>query len=233
VDVVAIIPAGGSGKRAGGGVPKQFRPIGGQPIFLHTLKKFEASSSVDGVILVVPKRTKARALKIVKNSSLKKVIAVCEGGRERQDSVSAGLKALPPEVKVVVVHDAVRPFVSPGLINKVVAVARKKGAAVAVVPVRDTVKKISKGRVVSTIDRRQVWLVQTPQAFRTRIIRRAHEKASGDGFYGTDDAGLVERLGVPVMVVEGDTGNIKLTEPRDFVLGEAILAHRVLDKGGL
>jgi len=223
VEVVAIIPAGGKGKRTGGKIPKQFRSLAGRPLILHTLERIEVCPSVDGVILVVPKGMRARVQKLLRRSSVKKIIAVCEGGQERQDSVSAGLAALPPGIRWVVIHDAVRPFVSPILIEKVISAAKKAGAAVAAIPVRDTVKKVTEKGYAETIDRRGMWLAQTPQAFRTSIIMRAFERASGDRFYGTDDAALVERLGVKVKVVEGEPENMKITEPGDFTLGEAIL----------
>jgi 2-C-methyl-D-erythritol 4-phosphate cytidylyltransferase len=142
------------------------------------------------------------------------------GGAERQDSVRAGLKALPEGAELVAVHDAARPLVRPEDVTRVVEAARRDGAAILATPVRDTVKRVRQGRVIETPERSECWAAQTPQVFRVRILREAMAKAAADGVVGSDDAQIVERLGVPVTVVEGDPRNIKLTFPEDLAVLE-------------
>jgi 2-C-methyl-D-erythritol 4-phosphate cytidylyltransferase len=138
----------------------------------------------------------------------------------------AGLAALPPDVEWVAVHDAARPLVRAADVTRVVAAARRHGAALLAVPVRDTLKRVSGGRVAETLPRAACWAAQTPQVFRVELLREALAKAEAEGFQGTDDAQLVERLGVPVEVVEGDPSNLKITWPEDVELAEALLARR-------
>ena len=148
------------------------------------------------------------------------------GGAERQDSVRAGVDALPPEFDWVAVHDAARALVRPEAVSRVVAAAARSGAAILGAPVRDTLKRVSEGRIVETPDRSAFWAAQTPQVFRVELLREALAKAEAAGYQGTDDAALVERLGVPVHVVEGDPDNLKLTHPEDLAMAERILVAR-------
>jgi 2-C-methyl-D-erythritol 4-phosphate cytidylyltransferase len=164
--------------------------------------------------------------------NLKKLAGIVPGGSERQDSVRAGIEALDRETELVVIHDAVRPFITVGLIENCIRAAAEEGAATVGVPAKDTVKEVAAdGRVLRTCDRNLLWLTQTPQAFRRDIIENAHRAAVRDGYRGTDDTSLVERLGVAVRMIRGDYGNIKITTPEDLLIAEALLAASRQAKG--
>lgn len=222
---LAIIPAGGAGRRMGGGVPKQFLPLAGIPVLVHTLRVFQRSPIIDEIFLAVPEGDiPAVRRDIVEGHGLSKVTSILAGGAERQDSVANALMQMRDDHGIVLVHDGVRPFVTGELIGRVVAAAGEHGAAAVGVPVRDTVKSVSAaGVVVKTVEREGLWLTQTPQAFRRHVICAAYEKAAQDGFSGTDDACLVERVGISVRMIPGDHDNIKITTPEDLALGVTIL----------
>ncbi len=225
--VYAIIVAGGTGRRMGSAVPKQFLPLSGRPILDWTLSAFVRSDRVDGIVLVLPAGTDEDESAPYRD--LRKVVAVVEGGEERQDSVYEGLVAVPASAEIVLVHDAVRPFVSDGLIARCVDLAREQGAAVPVTPVRDTVKAWDKAeKNLVTYDRTTLFRAQTPQAFRAPVLRDAYAKAAAEGWKGTDDASFVERAGHPVVPVPGAEENIKITLPEDLRMAEG-LAHREPD----
>ena len=224
---VAVIPAGGSGKRMGGRIPKQYLSLSGTPILVYTLRIFQYSSLVDRIILAVPKDdlTDVRA-NIVDRYGLSKVSFIVPGGKERQDSVRNALHYVDDEAEIVVVHDGVRPLVTTALIEKVIKKAGEMGAVASGLDIKDTVKRIDReGRIAETIPRDFLWLTQTPQAFRREIIIEAYRRAYREGFYGTDDASLVERTGVPVWMVLGDKNNIKVTTKEDLVLCEMMLGR--------
>jgi 2-C-methyl-D-erythritol 4-phosphate cytidylyltransferase len=213
----------------GRAVGKQFMSLRGMPILAHTLGLFEKSPLVDGVVLVIG----ANQRQILEDEVLgpypcTKILHVVDGGPERQDSVACGLAVVPPDCEFVVVHDGARPLVTAALLSAVLEAARVHGAALAATAARDTVKLVEDGRVSATLERGGVWLAQTPQAFRVALLRRAYEKARGDGIIATDEAALVERLQVTVRVVPGSEQNIKVTTPVDLVVAEALLAHRDL-----
>jgi 2-C-methyl-D-erythritol 4-phosphate cytidylyltransferase len=212
----------------GGTVPKQFLSLGGLPIIIHTLRVLQSSPVIDEIILAVPQSEMEYCLAhVVKPHHFTKVTKVVPGGHERQDSVRHALEEVHEDVDVVLVHDAVRPFLTPGMIEEVVSVARAKGAAIIALPMKDTVKQVGGDHVIErTVDRRPLWLAQTPQAFRRDWLLAAHRKAHGEGVHATDDAYLVEWSGHPVSVVEGSGENIKVTRPEDMIIGEAILAAR-------
>jgi len=212
----------------GGPVPKQFLSIGGQPLVVHSLRTLQASSAIDAIVLAVPQADIAYCQSdIVEAHHFTKVIKVVAGGQERQDSVRHALAVVDNQVEIVVVHDAVRPFLTEQMLEKVVAAARTNGAAIIALPVRDTVKQVGAGHVIKrTVDRRPLWLAQTPQAFRREWLQEAHRKAEAERMASTDDAFLTEWMGRPVIVVEGNGENIKVTRPEDMVIGEAILASR-------
>ena len=226
--VIALILAAGQGKRMGAEKNKPYLLLAGKPILFHTLREFEECPSIDGIVLVVEKHEIDHArTSIVDVFGCRKVISVVEGGPKRQDSVWEGIKALKGECELVIVHDGVRPFISKPLLQEAVDTTRKTGATVVAVPVKDTIKVASREKeVVKTLDRETLWAVQTPQAFNHDLLKRAHEKARQDGFYGTDDASLVERIGVPVNIIDGSYENIKITTPEDLVLAEALLRKR-------
>ncbi|HSL92127.1 MAG TPA: 2-C-methyl-D-erythritol 4-phosphate cytidylyltransferase [Candidatus Limnocylindrales bacterium] len=220
--VVAIVVAGGSGKRMGGDTPKQFLPLGGRPILERTISALAASTQIDGILLALPPGLPGN----VKASyrGLPKVLQAVDGGAERQDSVRNALSAVPDEAEVILVHDAVRPFVSGDLLARCVVLAREHGAVVPVVPVRETVKAWDrKGKTLSTVDRSLLFRAQTPQAFRAGILRAAYEKAEAGGWRGTDDASLVEGAGYPVTPIPGEEANIKITTPEEFRMAEGLL----------
>ena len=228
MNVFALILAAGQGKRMGAEKNKPYLLLAGKPILFHTLREFEECPSIDGIVLVVEKHEIDHArTSIVDVFGCRKVISVVEGGPKRQDSVWEGIKALKGECELVIVHDGVRPFISQPLLQEAVDTTRKTGATVVAVPVKDTIKVASREKeVVKTLDRETLWAVQTPQAFNHDLLKRAHEKARQDGFYGTDDASLVERIGVLVNIIDGSYENIKITTPEDLVLAEALLRKR-------
>ena len=215
-DVAAVIPAGGTGARLGRRTPKQFLTIGGVPILAATVRHFTSHPAVSTVIVAAPPALLGRAQRLLAPHPRRVRLAVVAGGAERQESVSHALAAVGPTVDIVVVHDAVRPFISRQLIDAVVRAAIETGAAICALPMADTVKRVRGEFVETTIDRSTLWTVQTPQAFRPDILREAHDKARRDGIVGTDDAMLVERLGHPVRVVRGSDANVKITTPEDL-----------------
>ena len=225
--VVALIPAAGQGRRMGGEKPKAFLPLGPLPILAHTLQKFEACLQVDEILpLVPPGGSMIWTEEIVHQSGLKKVFQVLPGGEERQESVSIGLEAIRGKADWVIIHDGARPFVPLELIERTLSEVRRWNAVVAALPAHETLKEVSPVKeVLRTVDRRQLWMVQTPQAFEFNLIFRAHEQARKDGFLGTDDSSLVERLGIPVRIIEGSRFNFKITTSEDLVLAEALLKY--------
>lgn len=223
-----MVPAGGTGKRMGAGTPKQFLMLGGVPMMLHSLRVLDRAPSVAEVVLVVPKDERDRALtEVVERYGLKKVLKVVPGGATRQESVHHGLNEVDEDVEIVVVHDAVRPFVTEDLIERSIEAARSRGGAIAAVPMKDTPKQAGPdGLIQRTLDRSGLWLAQTPQAFRRALVVEAYRKAEIEHIRATDDAALVERLGHKVSIVEGSWENIKITTQGDMILAEAILAAR-------
>jgi 2-C-methyl-D-erythritol 4-phosphate cytidylyltransferase len=214
--VAVIIPAGGSGTRIGGGLPKQFRRLGREPILVATVRRFARHPSIDHVVVAAPPAHLARTRRLLRPLAGRTPIDVVEGGAERQESVWRGLQAVPRSAAIILVHDAVRPFVPPRLIGEVLRAAATTGAAVCARPIAETVKWVADGRVRETLDRRGLWAVQTPQGFLASLLREAHDKARRDGVVGTDDAMLLERLGQPVGVVLGAAENVKITTPEDL-----------------
>jgi 2-C-methyl-D-erythritol 4-phosphate cytidylyltransferase len=218
-DTAAIIVAGGKGLRFGGRTRKQYVSLNGRPIFWWSLRAFQKCASIAEIILVVPANDLKRVVVAVP-----KKIRVVAGGTTRADSVRHGLKAISPAIRWVAVHDAVRPLITPSIIEAVIRAARRHRAAIAATPSRDTVK-IANGHdtVKSTPERDKVWLAQTPQVFERELLERAHAK--GCGATVTDDAQLVERLGVKVKLVEAPADNIKITRPIDLELAKCIVSE--------
>lgn len=226
--VAVIIPAAGSGIRMGLSSPKQFYELEGIPILVHTLRVFQQVESVGRIIVVVPAESCGVVQNLVDQYQLDKVTRVVEGGKERQDSVSAGLENLGDEIELVLVHDGVRPFVSAAVIEECLKEAEKSGAAMAAIPVKDTLKAVSSRNVIEkTINRDGVWQAQTPQAAKTALLKEAYRLAAAKkDFIATDEAGLLEFLGHPVKVVAGSEKNIKITRPEDLVIAKAILMEK-------
>lgn len=212
--VTVIVAAAGQGSRFGGDLPKQFLKIGNKTVLEMAIEPFQDHPVVDGIIIAASEEY----LEYCKNlcSSFNKTEAVICGGKQRQDSVYACLKKVSDGL--VLVHDGARPFITRKVIDRVVKEAYNQGASVPCVPVKDTIRQINDPRGLSsaTLERSSLFCVQTPQGFDTGLLKKAYEKAQKDGFAGTDDAGLVERLGMPVSVTEGDYANIKITTKEDL-----------------
>jgi len=211
-----------------GNLPKQYLLLGGLPILVHTLRVFQQTDLVDEIFLVLPAADLEKARQeIVERYQLTKVRRILPGGNKRQDSVKNGLEALDARYDIVVVHDGVRPFVSPGLVAAAVKEARRVGAVTVGVPAKDTLKTVdADGFVTATLPREQIWLTQTPQAFQAALLKEAYRRAREDNYYGTDDASLIERMGGKVKMLPGTEENIKITTPNDLTLGTFILQRR-------
>ena len=221
-----VVLAGGAGRRMGGEEPKQFMRVAGRPVLACVLAAFEACDAVDGTVIVGPEDRLDTCASLSRQMGCRKVKDVVAGGKERQDSVLCGVNRVPSEVDVIAVHDGARPLVQPDDITRVVRAADAFGAAVLGTPVSDTVKRAAGDQVEETLDRSNLWSVQTPQAFRASVLREAQAQALEDGFIGTDDTVLVERIGHPVAIVEGARDNIKVTVPEDLARVEDILNRR-------
>jgi 2-C-methyl-D-erythritol 4-phosphate cytidylyltransferase len=227
MSVVALVLAAGRGERFGGDVPKGLTPLAGRSLLAHSVLALAASSEIDRILPVVPADDAERvAACLAEVEGVEKLLEPVVGGAERQDSMRAGLAGVPPDTTHVAVHDAARPLVRPGLVSEVVRVAKEHGAALLASPVPDTLKRAVDGKVVETPDRSEFFRAQTPQVFRIDLLREGLAKAEAAGRVVTDDAGLVEALGVPVHIVESDPENLKITVSSDLVAAEALLARR-------
>ena len=222
---VAIVVAAGKGTRLGGDRPKQFLELGGIPVIIHTLRQLDLCREIDEVIVVLAAAEAEHFPAFAKPFGLRKPLRAVTGGATRAQSVQCGLAVI-DEAEIVAVHDAVRPFVTPEEIDRVVAVARFNHAAILVAPVSDTIKEIKDGRIVRTFARSELRRALTPQCFHFDIIKRAYDDLAAvesEGLEVTDDCLLVERLGIEIVAVEGSARNIKITRAEDLILGEAIL----------
>lgn len=225
---VAIIAAGGRGERFGGGSsqPKQFLALGGTPIIIHTLRRFEHAATIGEIVVVLPPTDVADFVALTTKYNLRKLARVVPGGQTRSESVYKGLQTLRPATAgLIAVHDGVRPFVTSDEIDRTMKEAQESGAAVLAAPATDTIKEVRQGRTVAhTLARENLRHALTPQCFRYDILRRAYEEALTAGAADTtDDSALVERLGIAVTIVDGDARNIKITRPHDLVLAEQLL----------
>jgi 2-C-methyl-D-erythritol 4-phosphate cytidylyltransferase len=217
-----IIPAAGQGKRMRAGKNKLFLEIASIPLIIHTLKVFEKDEKCKQIILAINEQEKSVFSHLIEKYRLKKKVIFVSGGAERQDSVYNGVLQV-SDGEFVIVHDGARPFVTQEIIDAVLQSAKEHEAAICAVPVKDTIKRVREGIVEETVERSSLWAVQTPQAFRLSALLEAHEQARKEGFLGTDDASLVERLGKPVGVVEGSYYNIKVTTPDDLLVAESFV----------
>ncbi|HTR82319.1 MAG TPA: 2-C-methyl-D-erythritol 4-phosphate cytidylyltransferase [Bacteroidota bacterium] len=225
----AIIPAAGAGERMGSTVSKQFLTLHGKPIVIHTLEKFQLCDAVDEIVVAVQPSSRHQIEFLISEFHISKVTAIAEGGRRRQDSVANALSRVRPNADIVVVHDAVRPFVQQKLIKDAIEKARTHSAAVVAVRMKDTVKVGSQeGLFERTLDRSVLWSAQTPQAFAKQLLVDAYAKANREDIDATDDASLVEMLNVQPAIVVGSFDNIKITTPDDLDFAN-VLAHRFKD----
>ena len=223
--VNAVIVAAGKGERIGTLLPKPFLSLAGIPLLIHTLRSLTRSALITKVVLVIAPEWETLGRDLLgAHGPFPVPTCIVHGGPERQDSVRCGLAALDSACEIVVIHDAVRPFITAEIIDRSVAVAAEVGGALVAIPARDTIKRVDQhGAVLETVPRQSLWLAQTPQTFRVQLIREAHARALAEGVVATDDAMLVERIGGRVKVVLGDPLNFKITTPEDLRLAEAIL----------
>ncbi len=224
----ALIVAAGKGRRMKTRHPKQFLELAGQPILTRTLKAFDRHAKIDRIFVVLPETDIAECrASLIAQAGLEKEVSMVAGGSHRQASVANGLRSIPEEDGIVLIHDGVRPLVSQSLISDCIEGARKWGACIPAIEAYDTLKKVhSDGSIERTVPRQRIVMAQTPQAFRLALIRQAHETAVRLGWLTTDDASLVEQLGAAVHVVEGSRHNLKVTRPEDLALAEAFLKSR-------
>lgn len=215
--ITAIVPAGGRGQRMGADRPKQYLSLNGRPVLWHVLARLEASPLVSDIVLVLRREDIDYCQRqLIEPGGFAKIGAIVSGGAERRESVYLGLRETSADL--VLVHDAVRPFISPALIARVVAATREHGAVLPAVEVVETIKEVEEGRVVGTPRRDRLWRAQTPQGFDRELLQRAHDEGGDDA--ATDDAMLVERLGHPVHIVPGEVDNLKITTSEDLAWAE-------------
>jgi 2-C-methyl-D-erythritol 4-phosphate cytidylyltransferase len=226
-DLGIVIPAAGQGKRMGAGQNKQFLMLKGQPILVHTVRVFQMSDYVSEIVIVGAEDDLTMIMKLVNQYKLDKVVSICKGGSQRQDSVRAGVLALSSAIQRVVVHDGARPLLTLQDFHRFLQESEGSLAAIMGIPVKDTIKLIDEtGYVKETLAREYLKAVQTPQIFERARLEEAHFRAVSVGYYGTDDASLLEWIGCPVQMIEGSQENIKVTTPEDLWLAERILAMR-------
>lgn len=220
-----LVPAAGRGERLGPGAPKALRTLGGVPMLVHAVRALAGSRVVDLVVVAAPEDSLDSVAAMLDEQGLGADVSVVAGGDTRQDSVARALLTLPSDVDIVLVHDAARPLVPEQVVTSVVAaVAAGHPAVIPVLPVVDTIKEVDESAmVVRTVDREVLRAVQTPQGFQRAVLQQAHAESD---LGTTDDAGLVEKLGVPVFCVAGHEEAFKVTRPIDVVMAEAILARR-------
>lgn len=224
VETWVVLAAAGSGSRLGADRPKAFVALGGRPLVARSLELLEEHPAVDGVVMVVPAGWEERASLLVEDAGAGKVAAAVAGGETRAESVAAGLEAVPRAAGVVLVHDAARPFAGADLVDRVLAGLADADGAVPAVPLSDTVKEVAGRAVRRTLDRASLVAVQTPQGFRADALRRAYTASPARLHAATDCASLLEAEGMRVVTVPGDRGNLKVTDPWDLRLAEALVA---------
>ena len=222
--VSAIIVAAGKGIRMKGTMRKQYLDLSGRPVLAHSIMAFDSCSQVAEIFLVVPKEDIEYCQnKILSLLDLKNQINLVHGGAKRQDSVYNGLQSIDKDTETVVIHDGVRPLIHPEELKECILGSKKYGACILGTPASDTLKRVDKSGIIeATLPRENIWLAQTPQAFQYDLILKAHETARRDGYVGTDDASLVERLGADVKIINGSRFNIKITQKEDLAVAKAM-----------
>jgi len=234
MNAYAVVVSAGKGHRFMEGKKKQFHLLEGKPILVHTLEKFEACPLIRSILLVVGQEDMDYCLReVIEQHKFKKVSQIVPGGRRRQESVKNGIDALPKDADIVAIHDGVRPFITRAMIEDSIHSAVRNGAVVLAMPVKETIKVSNPdGTVLKTLDRESLWQMQTPQTFQVNIIKEAYYRATEEGFIGTDDASLVERIGVKVHILPGSFTNIKITTLEDLLLANLILQINTFTKEG-
>lgn len=222
----AVVLAGGSGTRVGGDVTKQMINVGGIPLVVHSLLAFQASEYINEIVVVAKKDELAVYEQFKNEYGLSKLSKVVEGGKTRQDSAKNGFDAINKKAGFVAIHDGARALITPEQIKEVAMSALAHGAAIAATPATDTIKYAEGVRISETVPREKVWLAQTPQVFRDEIYRAAVYTAAKEGFEGTDDASLVEHIGIPVNLVDTGNENFKVTYKNDIMRAEQIILAR-------
>jgi 2-C-methyl-D-erythritol 4-phosphate cytidylyltransferase len=231
VKLGVVIPAAGHGKRMGASINKQFIQLSGRPILAHTLSLFEASEYVTEIVIVGSEIDLQLIHELVLKQGFKKVTSITLGGKERQESVFAGVKALSPAIQRVAVHDGARPLLTLEELNRFFTEAEESSAAIMAIPVKDTIKRVDPtGKVLETPPRDALRAVQTPQVFDRELLEKAYQKAFEAEYLATDDAALVEWMGYPVQTLDGSPENIKITTPDDLDFAESILAKRAFKR---
>lgn len=232
----AIVPAAGQGSRMGSARPKQFLEIAGTPLLVHTLRAFLALPEIKTVVVVVPPGPGPETAELLRRYLSPGQVArliLTPGGATRQESVRAGLDVLPPEIDLVLVHDGARPLVSGAIIRRCLLGAVQSGAAIAAIPVQDTLKQVAPdGEILKSVDRTGLWQAQTPQAVRPALLKQAFARAEQDGFVGTDEASLLEHAGIAVTVVAGGEENFKITRPGDLRMAAGLCRETAVMKIG-
>lgn len=222
----AIVLAAGEGLRFGRQGEKQFIDLLGKPLLAYAVAALQKAKSVDRIVIV----TRAEQIDLCREKVVKlfadNVVDIVPGGRCRQDSVYQGLRSLPSTTKKVIIHDGVRPLITPEKIDEVTLACSPAAGAILAIPVTDTIKRVDDTIIRETVDRRRLWLAQTPQVFDYKVILKAHQTSKETGFYGTDDAVLVERINHPVKIIMGEYDNIKVTIPVDLTIAEALFRKR-------
>lgn len=224
--VTAMLVAAGQSRRMAGLGDKVLLPLCGRPLILHTLRPFCESPLIDAIVVVTSAALQAELERLLDQPGYRKVSAIVQGGATRQESVRQGLCALPDDTALVAIHDGARPCLDDGTLREVVLKATAGGAAIAAVPVTDTIKLVRRGLAVDTPDRSQLWAAQTPQVFRCDWLQEAYAQAERRGLSATDDSALLTAMGRHVQVVPGSPENIKVTTPVDLLLAEQILSRR-------
>ncbi len=233
IKVIAIVPAAGLGKRFGSSVKKPFAKVADTPLLIYTLKRLHEAKSITEIIPVLRQEDMKRGLELIESHNLNKIKQIAPGGKERQDSVHSALRLIKVgstrsrEDGLILIHDGVRPLVSTELIERLLQEIKGVDGVAPGLSVKETLKEINtKGFVLSTVKREKLWAIQTPQVFPFTVIKKAYDKAYTDGFYATDDAALVERIGGRVKIIRGDPLNIKVTTPEDMDMIEHLFYKR-------
>lgn len=227
--VPAVILAAGAGSRMKGSVRKQYLLLGDCPVLVHTLNIFGACNSIGDIFLVIPEKDVSFCSnRILPRCRFSGRVRLVPGGAERQNSVYNGISAVKTDEEMIVIHDGVRPLISVDTIEKCLEASKETGAAIVGIPASDTLKRADQnGLVAATLNRESIWLAQTPQCFRLDLLKKAYESAFKENYIGTDDASLIERIGIRVRIVPGSPYNIKITTYDDLVLARAIIRNNV------